>query len=239
MAAIHQALVRVTMPQLGPLDDPVTISLAYESQSSGGQPANTADLINHVPDFFNVTAAGSTIGAGGYISPSVDRGANHCRIDVYDVGPHLNGTPHGSPVDSGTFTMLPTSGIPLPQGIAAAVSFRSDYGADVEFGVGMRPRARDRARFYLGPLTQLTCRTEDATNRCIFDPTFQTNILAQLYSIHVFATGIEPLDSVWALSVWTRKGATFKKATEAWMDDRPDYQRRRSDPGLKTFKSLA
>jgi hypothetical protein len=37
---------------------------------------------------------------------------------------------------------------------------------------------------------------------------------------------------------WSRKDATVNLITELWMDDRPDYQRRRTDddPGSRTYR---
>jgi hypothetical protein len=246
MAVIHQALVRITMPQLDPLDDAVSISLAYGSQVALGGASDTGLLVNNVPNLINVPATGAVFPMASYLGPQIDRRTNHARIDVYDIGPHLDGTPHGSPVDGGTFTVgaIHDGSTTEPDGVAACVSFRADYGSDVEFGAPtgvetgrLRPRARDRGRFYLGPVNSLAIDQVSATGRCIWSAVFIADALASLQSVCTISNYPVPGNANWSLSVWSRKNATLKKAAELWMDDRPDYQRRRTDPGLKTFRS--
>jgi hypothetical protein len=225
------ALVRMTIPLLDPLLDPVTVQLVYQNDG-----AVESDLVAHCPGLFNVVGAGATNSMAHYLAPSVDIGANHCSIEVYDITSHLDGSPHGSPVAAGNWTLTGTTENPsLVEGIAACVSYRANYGTDVEFGVGTRPRARDRNRHYFGPLTANTVTLPTDGTRVKFTSGFINDCLYNTKQVEVITgTGIAP--DQWNLQVWSRKGAFVKPVAEYWMDDRPDYQRRRSDqPGNKTF----
>ena len=244
MASIHNAYVKVTVPSLDPDDDPMSIGFAYRTIAVGGISSDTEFLVDNVPNFLNTAGAGASQAMSQWLAPSLDRGTNHCRVDVYDVGSALNGSAHGSPVDSGTFTLAAAGSVNgLPQGVAACISYRADYGTDVEFGAPtgvetghLRPRARDRNRIYVGPLLLPAVSSLGPSGRCTFTSQFITDCLHNLHQILVInSTEIDDPTSSWGLSVWSRKGAFMKGITEFWMDDRPDYQRRRSDPGVKTF----
>lgn len=220
----------MTIPTVDPLVDAVTVSLVYANDG-----AATIDLVTNCPNLFNVQGAGASEALYLYLSPVLDRTANHGTISVYDITAHLDGSPHGSPVDGGTFTLLGGEGTPMPEGLAACVSYRADYGTDVEYGPHTRPRARDRNRHYFGPLTQACFNFPTSTARVSFASRFMTDCLANTKQVEVITgTGLPP--DQWNLQVWSRKNASVKPVAEYWMDDRPDYQRRRSDqPGNKTF----
>lgn len=242
MTSATHALVRLTMPQQNPNDDTASISLAYKANGLDTS-SDVGLLVDQVPHLITQVATGAGHAIGTWLAPSFSRTANICRVDVYDVGAHLDGSPHGSPVASGTWTMpaaLGTDG--LPAGLAAALSFRADYGTDVEFSGpraegagGTRPRARDRGRFYLGPLVPQAITTAPSDGHVTFGSVFIDDCLADLQQVVTISETIPP-DS-WGLAVWSRRNASMKLVTELWMDDRPDYQRRRSDPGTKTFRS--
>lgn len=232
------ALVRMTIPMLDALLDPVSVSLVYQNDG-----AVESDLVANCPGLFNTAGAGAAHPMGYWLSPSCDRAANHCSIEVYDLDGHLNGSAHGSPVASGTWTLTPsTPGPTLPEGIANCVNYRADYGTDVEFlgprtegSGGTRPRARDRNRHYFGPLAGIAVDTSSSPGRVVFDPQFITDCLANTKQVEVITGSGLPPDQ-WNLQVWSRKNASVKPVAEYWCDDRPDYQRRRSDaPGNKTF----
>jgi hypothetical protein len=78
---------------------------------------------------------------------------------------------------------------------------------------------------------------DSTTGRCDFSANFITDMLASLFSISGTHT---TAGDAWNFRVWSRKDARLKLPTEAWMDNRIDYQRRRSDPNsAKTFRALA
>lgn len=235
------ALVRMTIPSVDPLIDAVSVELVY--QQDGG---STADLVTYCPDLFNTVAAGATLPIAAYLHPAMDGGTNHCTTKVYDISAHLDGKNIGAPVDGGTWTLAAPGGEGMPEGLAACVSYRADYGTDVEFlgsrvegGGGTRPRARDRNRHYFGPLNSRGFQLPGGPTRCTFSPSMINDFLLNVKQVEVISTtgaGIIVPPSQYNLRVWSRASATTKPVFEYWMDDRPDYQRRRSDqPGTKTF----
>ena len=232
-------LVVNTITNLDPLLDASTNAFAFDVTGTL-DPSSLGSLFTHCANFYNAVGTGGTHALAYYMGLSCDRGTNHCSQECYNITGHLDGTPHGSPIAASTFTLgAKGSGSSyIPEGVAAAISYRADYGTDVEFAPGARPRARDRARIYLGPLNTLTLNGASTTNRCIWISTFINDCLAALHDLSESVT-IGTADAVF--KVWSRKDATLKLAVEGFMDDRPDYQRRRSDdsPGTRTFLPLA
>lgn len=236
MASVNVALVRCTIPTLNPDTDAVTSQFVY-AQDGG----NTGDLVAHIAGFYNTAGAGATQALCHYLSPIFDGGTNHGVIEVYDLTSHLDGSPMGSPVDGGNFTLTgPGSSTMVPEGVSACVSWRAAYGTDVEYGPHVRPRARDRNRRYLGPLNSSALSAVfSGSNRVTLFPQFMTDALANTKQVEVitstgFGTGFGP--DQWNLQVWSPTAGTVKPVYEYWIDDRPDYQRRRSDqPGIKNF----
>lgn len=218
--AVH---LRLTIPVLDPTDDPVSFAWAY---AYTGTDVNTdaPAFVAQVTNFFNTAATGASSPIGEYLGPQCDRAAGHCQWDLYDISTALAGTPAGGPIAMGSWTLSANFvGAALPSGDAAVISYRADYGSDVEFGPHTRPRARDRNRTYIGPLGQLVTQTDPTTGRCKFSAQFITDCLAAFNQYVALA-------SPFGLQIWSRKNAALKLPIEAWMDDRPDYQRRRSDP---------
>jgi hypothetical protein len=238
--------VVLTIPQVSPLDDPVSVSLHY--RDLGGTPAGSANTLALIgSNLFNTVGAGASLPMSSYLGSQADRGTNHCVTNVYDVTAHLDGTPHGSPVATMLWTLGASIGAPnLPESVAACVSYRADYGTDVEFGAPTgvetgrtRPRAQDRGRLYFGPLVQGVAISEVPTGRVHFTTQFITDCLANVKQMLIVNGGDSEFGNQWGLSTWSRKGAVMKGITEFWMDDRPDTQRRRADPsGLKTFLTV-
>jgi len=187
--------------------------------------------INH---FYNVLQTGATSAVCQYLGPSLDisRGLGWT---AYDITAHLNGSPHGAPIASGNYSIpsVGTSTTVIPEGVAACLSYRGNYGTDVEFlrdpvthKITARPRARHRGRIYLGPLDQIAFQQDSTTKRGRLKTLFMTDIMAQLQG------AISITDSAsnkWQLWHWSKKNASVEPIVQAWVDDRPDYQRRRSD----------
>lgn len=230
------ALIKTLIPALDSDDDPSSNGFVFLG-SGAADFSGIAALFTHVENFYNVTGTSGANPVSHYMGRQLDRGSSHCHITAYDITGHLDGSPHGSPVAADTWTLGGSGAVnSVPSGVAAAVSFRADYGTDVEFGVGTRPRSRDRNRVYIGPLTVDALNEDSVTHRVKLSNTFIGDCLAALFNLSE-AVGIGGDD--WVLQTWSRKNASTKLATEGFMDDRPDYQRRRSDPGNKTFRALS
>jgi len=59
-----------------------------------------------------------------------------------------------------------------------------------------------------------------------------TDLKLWLKSINSFLTGG---GTTWTLGVWSRKNAQIKALSACYIDDRPDYQRRRADQGAARY----
>jgi len=114
---------------------------------------------------------------------------------------------------------------PVPQEAAAVITLQSPYGADVEFGPGTRPRARDRGRIYFGPIDSGSLSVEATTNRTLLLPAMRTSLTAWIKAINIHTTA--PTSCTYDLAVWSRRGAQMKSLSSCWIDDNPDTQRRR------------
>lgn len=231
------ALIKVIIPQKSTIDDPSSNGFVFHG-SGATDFTNIADVFTAVKAFYTTAGTGGTNPIAHYMAQSFDFGANACTIEAYDITAHLDGSPHGSPVAAQNWTFsVPGAPNSLPTGVAACVSFRADYGTDVEFGAGTRPRARDRNRVYVGPLNETCIENEPATLRARFTPAFITDCLAALFDL---SKVIDETGDDWVLQVWSRRNAAVKLPTVGYMDNRPDYQRRRSDQGAtKTNRALA
>jgi len=201
--------------------------------------ASYSSVFTHLENFLNVAAGTAVHPICYHISKVMSRGSGASTIEAYDITTHLDGSAAGSPVAMTTFTLGNAgTGFSLPEGLAIAISYRSDYGTDVEFGPGTRPRSRDRGRLYIGPLTS------DVVD---FDTTtFRSRILAQVVTdfqqaMFALSSSVTAGGDEWVLRQWSRKNAAIKLPTECFMDNRFDYQRRRSDPapGTRTYLPLA
>lgn len=156
--------------------DGASFGLTLEATGSG----TTLDFSTaQTPQNLLTTFINGTIGAqvhplSFYLSPDLDHTSNACSITWTDVTAHLDGSNAGGPFRTDTFTLGAASHTQgLPPSVAVPVALRADYGTDIEHGTTaslpstesaidqgapathtgtIRPRARDRARFYLGPL---------------------------------------------------------------------------------------
>jgi hypothetical protein len=121
----------------------------------------------------------------------------------------------------------------VPEGVAAALSFRSDYGTDVEFirdpvthKVTHRPRAMHRGRMFLGPFGTNAFGQDGTTHRTKFQAVFMSDACTALNkNLLVTDSG----SNAWHFQQWSRRSGVARDITTIWMDDRPDYQRRRTD----------
>lgn len=122
-------------------------------------------ILDSLDSFWRTNNAGS----GGhwalssYLSGTRSRTTNAARHDVYDLTGHLDGSPHGSPVYTRTFTLQGAAGgfINFPDEVAARLSLKAANWNTVPEEevidpgpppVIIRPRSRYRGGFFIGPL---------------------------------------------------------------------------------------
>lgn len=184
--------------------------------------ANRLAIAGLLDTFYNTIPTGGTRAVGAYLSDTISRVAKP-TVKFYDITTHLSGSAHGSPVDTFTLTaVLPAaSGANLPSELAVCLSFNHDYGTDVEFGPGSRPRARDRGRIFIGPLLQLAMDNDTTTRRPKVTAACMTDLTKA-------ATALKAsVDPGWC--VWSRRNAIARTVTAGWVDDAFDIQRRRGE----------
>lgn len=179
------------------------------------------DIDTKLIDFYT-GVDGTFGGVNGFLGQSISTAAGAHTITHYDVTGHLSGTPAGSPIRTPTTWTTATIGAGnQADELAACLSFHADYTTDVEFGVGTRPRARDRGRVYLGPL-DTNAKSEDATTHEAFVSLAARNAFAAA-AVRLGADA----DPGWA--VWSRSNAAMSLVVGGWIDNAFDVQRRRGN----------
>jgi hypothetical protein len=190
-------------------------TLDYVYHSDTGDPTSTsslASLASWVHLFLDSTFTGMAQKLSLYLSHSLDK-LRALDYHVYNITGHLNGTPHGAPIMSSsillTAPVFPATSTPVPEGVAGVLSFRRDYGTDVEFirdpvthKVTSRPRGQDRGRMYIGPLDGACIVADSGTYRAKLSTTFMNDCLKAFDGISTYA---DVTSHTWHLVQWSRK----------------------------------
>lgn len=237
--ALNDINVVVKFRSLSPVLDPPGFDFNFTS--TGGTPvlSDVTNLLNAVGTALTSLHAPGTGSPTAWLSGTVSRAANSATATAYDITAALGGGRKGSPVAGITFAPSTVSGgfAQMPEGVCVVTTLQAAYGSDVEFGPGTRPRSRDRGRIYFGPVNSQAIDVESTTNRAITKLTCRNDLLGMvkyLSNIPPSGVGIN-----WILGVWSRRNALIKPLVEAWVDDRPDYQRRRAgEPTTRTMETL-
>lgn len=211
----------------GNTDDPTT---AWAFHAGAGDVDVTA-VQAAIESFYNTAASGATNAVCYYLGTVLDRTSNAATSTYYDIAGHLNGTPHGPPINVDFWTLGAASGNNNePAQLAVVAEHNADLSGVPEFGTGTRPRSRLRGRHYHGPLAQDAIQVHNSSP---WDANVTSVFLADLKAAYTaflasFSSGTE-----WC--VWTRKGAALNPIIGGWLDNTVHVQRRRQDPsGVKT-----
>lgn len=197
-----------------------------------------------VKDFFNVQRS-TAQAVAGYLSPAISRAANAGTLQVYDIGNHLDGSPHGSPVLTVPWTVGAQNAggaAGLPAEVAVCLSFQGFLGIDAPIEGGQvelptpraavrmgapathlgttRPRARTRGRVYMGPLSQAALGQEVA-GRMTIQANFRTTLSEAAKAL------MDAAAFTWMQ--WSRSANRLQTISDAWVDDAFDTQRRRGE----------
>lgn len=212
--------VDVTWKHLSGLpENDVVNTWAFLTPSVGVVDAELNDVWLALRAFYETTYNGHSV--SGLFGESITRAGGH-TAKFYDLTGHLDGSPHGSPVRvSGMTAIASEVGTELPTEVAICLSFHSGYGTDVEFAPGARPRARDRGRIYLGPLTTSVLNYDSTIGRTFVSSAVRTSIANAAAALR------DTAGNAWG--VWSRKNARIEPVETAWVDDAFDIQRRRGE----------
>lgn len=171
--------------------------------------------------FLNSTASGATWPVSHYLGDECSQASNALSLKFYSVP--TGGGPIGSPVVTRQLTLTATGTDTLPEEVACCLSFRTDYGAAVEFGSGTRPRSRLRNRVYLGPLS-VTARSQDATTR---RTKVSTAMITDVMASAIEFLYTEAFGAGWLWRTVSKTALQDHPVTYVEMDNAFDSQRRR------------
>lgn len=230
------------------LADDATNTFIFEATGSNTS-LTVADLNSYLSGFYNDTAFNSlTNPLSHYLAAGLTRATNGITIEYFDVTAHLDGSPAGAAIASGSFT-LGAAGVAqdLPPEVAYVMSFRATYGTDPEHGSSTtlpssdsaidqgaptthtgvpRPRARDRSRIYLGPFNGGVLASSNGVPNSTF--------LSDMFLLAQSALCTQkPGDSdQFNLVAWSRRSASVKQLTYYGNAEGFCTQRRRGDTAL-------
>lgn len=192
---------------------------------SRGVLATPTDFDNahvNIQQFFNATPTGMGSALNLFLSAALAKTPTLGNLTFYEV-PATPG-PLGAPVAIRTWALAALATDGLPNEVSACLSYQRLYGTDVEFGSGgTRPRARDRGRMYLPPLSGITLTQDATTKEQRFDNGF-LDVLTQAASDQLHDAMLAD-DWIWVQfshTTWTHDAVT-----RCWVDNAPDIQRRR------------
>lgn len=225
--------VTITLPvKSGIPRDAVQMDLHYT------RPATVTDTDydnarDHIKDFFNTIASGGGSSLGSFLGDELSSAALAAELRFYDVP--TGGGALGSPVATRFFTFAGGASTTMPEEVAVCLSWRTDYGAAVEFGPGTRPRARLRNRMFLGPMAVASKVQDGVTKRVSVAPAVAQAALAS--AIEFLYTDM--FADEWLWRVVSPTANLDHPVTFVEMDDAFDTQRRRGPrPTVRTEASV-
>ena len=215
-----------------PKDKSVNTFAIAEAGGHSGLEAAYVSAISGI--YTNASAYLGGLPFGSLISRVVSRAANACSVKLYDITDHLDGSPHGSPYYTGTFTMATHGADPgMPEEVALCVTLealgRSAQFVEVPDGTDPdaapdRPRQTYTGRVYFGPFT--TQAAGNASGYFVRPLAATTDALRT--AIVAAADAIDTAsDDTSALGVWSRKRRWIRGVEYVRTDDAFDTQRRR------------
>lgn len=195
--------------------------------------AHFGDIEASIQTFYNTNVVSTSNNIATFLSPALSRTVKP-TFRHYNLDGHLSGSAHGSPVrtvDAANVLAAAAAGnAPLPSECAICLSFAADFGSDVEFAPGVRPRQRDRGRVFLGPLNAVVITEDTTTHYAKLGSSILDTIGMAGTRLRDDLTGF---GLTW--SVWSRKNASIKPVTSCSVDNAFDTQRRRGErPTLRT-----
>jgi hypothetical protein len=215
---------------ISPAVDSPAMALNFQCTAGPVALTDVTNLMTAVRAMIATPAPGATFALTHYYGRTIDRTTNSGVVDAYDISNALaHGVPMGSPVLVGSWTPAAAGATDTgPEGVCAVVTLQAPYGTDEEFISNTRPRARDRGRIYFGPIGSMSYAPNGTDAHTQLTPAIMTDLTKAFQQL---ATTFVATSLAWGLVQWSRKNALVKSIHQIWMDDRPDYQRRRTDPG--------
>lgn len=221
--------------------DEITMNFAVKTNITSYTSAHTDGVIAAIVSFFNdvppgtlpIVGGAATLSVGNYLSPNLDHTTDGCSVLVYDLEGKLAGIPHGSPIDSGTFTLdASTSPDPMPHEVAlcltleavgrAAAAVESPTGGTGPTGVS-HPKARHTGRIFVGPLN-FGGTSANIGGQARPAEAFRAHCLLALAQLDAALGAVEP---TFDLGVWSRADQVVRAVSHVSVDDAWDTIRSR------------
>lgn len=218
-----------TFQGLSGLPEDIYVNDLYFSTGAGDPTSGDFDAFTAAwANFFNDGAHK----VADYLSDQIDRTAGSAKIAFYEAG-----VP-GSPLDVRSWALASIGDVvSLPHELACVVSYHADLTDVPETAANpfpppaiIRPAARLRGRFYLGPLNEGTLGTEDGDVR--LNDTFVGVVIdAATELLSMMDTGTFNIPWV----QWSRTAGEANAVVGGYVDNAFDIQRRRgSAPSTRT-----
>lgn len=185
--------------------------------------ADAEELRTRLETFYNTAGEGTSTAISAFLGACINRSVQP-TVRFYEVTTHLSGSAAGSPAWTLPFTSViggAGGADSLPAECAVALSFHASFGLDPEFAPGARPRARDRGRVYIGPLTKAAADTGE------FGRTFPS--LGVRLAILGAGKDLRDANDDKRWAVWSRTAARMSPVVSCSVDDAFDTQRRRGE----------
>lgn len=182
--------------------------------------------------FYNNSTTGDSI-ASLVLSRVVERTGSPHTVAFYDKTGHLDGSVSGSPAFVSELTIDSQAATPIncPEAAQGVISWHADLDGVLEKSGSTRPRARRRARVFVGPLDGLAIGFSGSGMFLSLD--------AQAALVEAGSALMSAWDGSSApqLCVWSRTDAAMRPVVGGFVDNGIDTQRRRQQKpnGRTTF----
>lgn len=227
-------LCSVVMPFASGLNgDSVVNDYAIGGLSAASPTGDVTAAVTGIVGIYTSNLYGTSYALGSRLSPALSRTAFACHVKVYDIGTHLDGTPHGSPFRTDDFTLAAATdptGLPEEVALVATLEAAGRAGQLVETADGIdadllrdRPRQRYTGRVYIGPWC--ISATAQANPDSFARPNGQDDLLRA--HIARQAEYIKTNSGTGWLGVWSRKNEAIREIDQVAVDNAWDTQRRR------------
>jgi hypothetical protein len=227
-----EILATVVLPHVsGIVADEDENSFVFQTGGSALGLANALEAATVLQRFYNHVGGGA-FRVSSFISPAVSRAVDACRVEYYDISAHLDGSAHGSPILTSTWTLLaPEEDLQLPNEVAGVLTLYGSGRAAAPVSIPnptppplkLRPKQSHTGRLYIGPLTPQALGV--VGGECFLGDGFTGQVMAAGRQLIIDTSALEFGDAAW--SVWSRKLAMVDLIVGGAMDNAPDTQRRR------------
>lgn len=233
-------LAQVTLPhKSGLARDQIVNTFTLFGETAASSLTALADDIISFYTATNDASGDATHSLCNWLSPIISRVASQASVRLYDIGGHLDGSPHGSPIFSKLWTVSGASYTTvLPTEVCVAVTMEAVGRAaapvetpdSADAGTARdRPKERLTGRIYFGPLPVESQSYEGVTGVAKVNPTLAGNLRKSVNAVHDKLKARNPDGG---LGVWSRKNAQVVPLANVSTDDAFDIQRRRGERAL-------